>query len=499
MRIAIFLTLVIFSVLANIALANTEHYFSTIKNNPDSLYAFFLEMPKGGELHYHLTGGALPEVMLSLVPRGNYCLNTQNYTLKISKNTCHDTPLNTLQKNSALYDSILRAWSMKGFKPNHKESGHDHFFATFYKFSPIASRYAPELLADVMRRAARQHELYLEVMTLPDQGRSAHFNSLINKTSSLADKKKILLANTAFQNNIKKTVSESAQLLKKTQQLLNCDAPNPTAACHLTVKLQYIVLREQPLDSLFAQALNGFEAAKQSPDLVAVNLVQAEDGPISLHDYRRQMKIFNFLHQAYPNVHISLHAGELTPETLKSKSSRTRELRYHIHDALLTGHAERIGHGVDITYEDNASKLLDYMSKNKTPVEISLTSNRKILNVSGKAHPIHQYLKHNVPIVLSTDDEGILRTNLTHEYVNAVIQHNLDYATIKTINRNALTYSFLSGKSLWRDPDHHILVDQCEILHSVQCYNYIVHNEKATLQWALEIELLNFERKYQAK
>lgn len=41
-------------------------------------------MPKGGELHYHLAGGAYPEIMLDLASK-NYCLNT--LTSKVSKNS----------------------------------------------------------------------------------------------------------------------------------------------------------------------------------------------------------------------------------------------------------------------------------------------------------------------------------------------------------------------------------------------------------------------------
>jgi adenosine deaminase len=136
------------------------------------------------------------------------------------------------------------------------------------------------------------------------------------------------------------------------------------------------------------------------------------------------------------------------------------------------------------------------MAKASIPIEISLTSNRKILDVYGKNHPINHYLAHHVPIVLSTDDEGILRTNLTQEYVNAVIQHELDYATIKTINRNALTYSFLPGKSLWENPNQDLKVHECQDLNASSCLDFISHSKKARLQWKLEQQLIDFENKY---
>lgn len=492
MRLAIRLIILSLSFSAH---AEPTHYFSSIKHDPDALYSFFMDMPKGGELHYHLTGGASPEVMISLAPKGNYCMNAKTFVLHRSQKECHDISLKTLKKNSATYDKILRAWSMQDFQPK-KESGHDHFFAIFYKFTPIASNYAPELLADVIQRAARQHELYLEVMALPDHAHSASFSRFIKKYPHLADKQKILLSHPKFRDNIHDTVTESADLIQKARQLLGCQVAPALPACEVVVKLQYIILREQPLNRFFAQALNGFAAANQSTDLVGINIVQAEDGPISLRDYHKQMIILSYLHHLYPHVHIALHAGELTPETLGEHGQRHQELRYHIQDAILTGHAERIGHGVDIQHEDHSEDLLNHMAQASIPIEINLTSNQSILDIYGDNHPMKRYLAHRVPVVLSTDDEGILRTNLTHEYVKAVMQHRLDYPTIRTINRNALTYSFLPGKSLWANPGQNLKVNECQDLNAPSCLNFIAFSEKATLQWTLEKQLINFESKY---
>jgi len=53
-------------------------------------------------------------------------------------------------------------------------------------------------------------------------------------------------------------------------------------------------------------------------------------------------------------------------------------------------------------------------------VEINLTSNADILGISGKHHPFATYRSYGVPVALSTDDPGIERIDLTHEYVRAV-------------------------------------------------------------------------------
>ncbi len=469
--------------------ANVEGYFSNIKSDPNALYAFFKDMPKGGELHYHLAGGAYPETMLTLASQVDYCLNPANQSISKTPH-CEGIKSSSFTSTSERYNQIIRAWSMKDFLPG-PETAHDHFFATFYKFHPIVADFRPQLLTEIIKRASNQHELYLEIMILPDNGNSAKFSQLVSDSLSFSAKRQRLLSNTSFQKNINNTVTESSRILQQARHELGCDKFPKKAVCTLTVKFQYYVLREQPLENVFAQALNGFAAAEQSSDIVGVNLVQPEDGLIALRDYQEQMRIYKYLHETYPSVHIALHAGELAPTDVLPSA-----LNSHIHDAIFTGHAERIGHGVDIAHEDGAESLLKYMAKRPIPVEINLTSNQKILHISGIKHPLNYYLNHHVPVVLSTDDEGILRTDLTHEYVEAVIHHNLDYATIKTVNRNALTYSFLPGKSIWADPNQSIIVNECQSLNSLSCQYFIKENEKAKLQWQLETQLAAFESSY---
>jgi adenosine deaminase len=471
------------------AIADIDHYFETIKSDPHALYTFLKDMPKSGELHYHLAGGAYPETMLALAIQEDYCLNLKTHT--ISKATpCDGIKTVDLTNQRDLHPAIIQAWSMKNFIPG-QESSHDHFFASFLKFMPLVFDYRPQLLAEIMQRAAAQHELYLEIMILPDNAVSTSFGELANRFTGYAAKQRALLANQNFNANLNHTVTESSRILKQARQELGCNTQPMLPACAITLKFQYYILREQPLDNVFAQALNGFIASTQSKDLVGVNLVQAENGVISLRDYKQQMQIFNFLHTAYPKVNIALHAGELSPSLVKPS-----ELNFHIHDAIFTGHAKRIGHGVDIAHEQGAEALLKHMAHTPIPVEINLTSNRKILAISGKRHPLNYYLEHHVPVVLSTDDEGILRTNLTSEYVEAVINHHLDYRTVKTINRNALSYSFLPGKSLWIDQRKQIAVQECQNFTSKACLEFIKENEKARLQWQLESKLTAFEKKY---
>lgn len=485
----------IFSILAalycSLLQANVSDYFNQIKKDPNALYAFFKIMPKGGELHYHLAGGAYPETMLLLAAKADYCLDKSTFTISKDFTQCNGVKSKDIMSQPELYSKIVKDWSMKDFIPG-EESGEEHFFKGFIKYMPIVFDYRPKLLADIIQRAAQQKEQYLEIMDVPDNANSLSFGSLITHVQSYNNKKQLLLANKDFQTNINNTILESDRMRDQAYIKLGCKMNPETDACKVKVKFLYYVLREQPLDNVFAQTLNAFEAVSKSKNnLIGVNLVQPEDGIISLRDYHKQMEIFQYFHQIYPEVKISLHAGELAPDSVVPE-----ELGFHIHDAIFTGNAIRVGHGVDIGYENDPETTLKFMADRHLPVEINLTSNMKILNISGRNHPLNYYLSHHVPVVLSTDDEGVLRTDLTRQYVEAVLGHGLDYLRLKEINRNTLTYAFLPGNSIWSDASNGLLTKECQDINSKTCLEYIKKSEKATLQWNLEQKLKVFEDKF---
>ena len=92
------------------------------------------------------------------------------------------------------------------------------------------------------------------------------------------------------------------------------------------------------------------------------------------------------------------------------------------------------------------------MAAKRVMVEINLTSNDVILNIKGADHPLPMYRLYHVPVALSTDDEGVSRIDLTHEYVRAAMTYPLTYGDFKQMVRTALEHSFLAGDSLWEQP-----------------------------------------------
>lgn len=86
------------------------------------------------------------------------------------------------------------------------------------------------------------------------------------------------------------------------------------------------------------------------------------------------------------------------------------------------------------------------MKRNNIIVEINLVSNEFILGVKEDAHPFPLYRKAGVPVVISTDDPGILRTNLTQQYVLLALRYGVGYYEIKELIRNGIRYGFLPDK-----------------------------------------------------
>ena len=101
-------------------------------------------------------------------------------------------------------------------------------------------------------------------------------------------------------------------------------------------------------------------------------------------DYAEHMRMVGFMRALYPKVHVSLHAGELAPGLVPPEG-----LCCHVRLAVDTAHAERIGHGVDVMYEERPYDLLKDMADKGVLVEVNLTSNAAILGIERQEPPLH--------------------------------------------------------------------------------------------------------------
>src|SRR5437016_3554097 len=114
--------------------SHTEQYYESIKNNPQKLTEFLRNFPKGGDLHNHESGATLAENLLRYASKDNLCINPSTYTVFVNPKCENRNILNNAIQDPPFYDAVVDAWSMRHFHVG-VESGHDHFFKTFQKFS----------------------------------------------------------------------------------------------------------------------------------------------------------------------------------------------------------------------------------------------------------------------------------------------------------------------------------------------------------------------------
>ncbi len=488
-----------------IAEQRTARAFEAARRNPLELYAFLYRMPKGADLHNHLSGAVYAESWIRAGAEDHLCVKLATLSFVKPKApvgsggaepVCGpgEVPAANAFEDQHLYDALVDAFSMRGFVPSAGVTGHDHFFDTFEKFGGTSPRHLGEWLDEVAARAAAQNEQYLELMVTPSFSHTASLARELGWRDDLGELRRELLAH-GLDADVARDRAQLAQAEGERRVLEHCGRPDAAPACSVKIRFLYQVLRGFPKQQVFAQTLLGFELVSADPDVVGINFVMPEDGYIAMTDYALHMRIVGFLHGLYPAVHISLHAGELAPGLVPPEG-----LCCHIRLAVEVAHAERIGHGVDIMYENLPYQLLREMAAKHVMVEINLTSNDVILGVRGNDHPFPLYRRFGVPVALSTDDEGVSRINLTHEYVQAAESYGLSYADLKQMVRTSLEHSFLPGRSLWSAPDVFIRpVAPCagDVLGgnkpSPRCASFLAASEKARQQWELERRFREFE------
>jgi adenosine deaminase len=489
----------------------TTRAFEAARANPLELRAFLFYMPKGGDLHNHLAGAVYAESWIRAGAEDNLCVDlatlsffkTQAMTRSIPPQpVCGEgkTPAAQAFQDQHLYDSLINSFSMRSFVPSPGVSAHDHFFDTFGKFRGTDKRHTGEWLDEVALRAQWQNEQYLELMETPDFSHTAAIAQELGWNKDFAKFREELLAR-GLRDDVavaRAHLDQAEALRREREHCVSTEAGGAFPACQVQIRFIYQVLRGFPKEQVFAQTLLGFEAASADPRIVGINYVMPEDGYVSMNDFYIQMHALDYLHGVYPKIHITLHAGELAPGLVQFGG-----LCCHIRYSINLGHAERIGHGVDLMYESQPEELLKEMAKKHVMVEINLTSNDVILGIRGKDHPFPLYRKAGVPVALSTDDEGVSRIDITNEYVRAVETYGLSYADLKQMVRTSLEHSFLPGASLWREQDVFTHADSAcsggpmgAEKPSDSCAKFLKSSEKAAQQWELERRFSEFEARY---
>ncbi|WP_460972749.1 adenosine deaminase [Spirosoma migulaei] len=427
-------------------------YFEKIRNNHALLTAFFSQMPKGGDLHHHYNGSIYAETFIDYAIKNDLFINKK--TLKVSDKQLVDgdwVNFSTLKKEGTLPDykqKLFQKWSVKDY--NYVDYPSDKlFFETFSNFGLISRAEVDKGLLELKNRAKKENVSYIETIFVGVPC-ALSVNDLVGSVRILRDQQArqdttacLKLLDSLYTTIKGRGVRECGltfnnEVLKPLHTSLRIDDAK------FTMRYQSYVIRTiEPVD-LFKSMIAAFESAATSPLVVGVNIAAPEDNDVALNDYWLHMVMFNYCHAKYPNVKITLHAGELTLGLVKPE-----ELTWHINSAVYLAGANRIGHGVDIAYEANCYDLLRYMNQHKIAVEINLFSNEFILKVKEDKHPITLYNEFGVPIVICTDDAGILRTNLTDQFVLLAKRYKqISYADIKKFVFNSIDYSFIKEETV---------------------------------------------------
>jgi adenosine deaminase CECR1 len=388
---------------------------------PQDLYRVLYYMPKGGDLHNHLSGSNFSEWWYELAlleKKRGYHYYTKvriENCAQYGANSFGPAPYYLMFRNisahefNALGDCEKREYKrLEDLDETEKSGwfdsirldkpfeGRDEFFQTHWpRLNALTQNpwLQAEMLVRNMQAFGAEGVRYLEPQ--------------------------VAIGN--FEDADGSTVSpeQTAEILR--QRLRQPDA----IATGVTVRFQVAILRFAPSAEGYLRRV--YEFVDANNDLfVAVNFVGREDNDKGYP--LRFLQTLRELRHNYGGVKLSIHAGEVD------------EPNYHVRDTLLLG-ADRIGHGLNLI-TDSGTMLL--MRHGPYLIEINLISNLLLDYVDDYSqHPFPEYLRTGIPVALSTDDRGMWDSNLTDEFFVAVTEFDLSWDEVTTLSRNSLRHAFL--------------------------------------------------------
>jgi adenosine deaminase len=146
-----------------------------VRLEPPALRDFLKRMPKGADLHSHLSGAVYAETRIRDAIADGLCVNQGVCQVAACgagvelQSVCEEdqVPASELPKNQRLYNGLVDSFSMRGFVPSEGVTAHDHFFDAFTKFGGTDPRHTGEWADEVAARAASQNIQYLELIITP--------------------------------------------------------------------------------------------------------------------------------------------------------------------------------------------------------------------------------------------------------------------------------------------------------------------------------------------
>ena len=238
--------------------SKTARYFDSIHNDPNLLLAFLREMPKGADLHNHLTGSVYAESFIAWAAEAGDCIDPRSMELMPGPGPC-TAPLRTGSEafnDPGLYAKMIDAFSMRNWQYS-GQSGHDHFFDTFGKYWQATQGTGGKMLAETAARAASQHEVYQELMYPAGSHEIDALAKRVGWDDDLARLEQKLLA-----AGLPKILDGASAELRADEaerdKLLRCGTPTADLGCQVEQRFLYQVGRGRPKELVFAEILSGF-------------------------------------------------------------------------------------------------------------------------------------------------------------------------------------------------------------------------------------------------
>jgi len=420
----------------------TAAKFHALRDDHTATRAFLHRMPKGADLHVHLSGAVFAERLIVWAVQDDLCLRVSDLSIVACATGDGIVPIAQAIADQRTYDHVIDALSTRNFEPSRAApSGHDQFFDAFGKIGPVTASHFVDLTLDQLRQYEKDSVQYVELMaTFFSSDERRPLVEAIGHRSDPAEMLAILNIH-GLEDLVASRGKKVAELVEQIETRRNCRNNAAAPGCSVHYRFIAQVSRNNPAKDVFVQTALAAALSRAMPQVVAgLNFVSPEDNRVALRDYAEHMRMVGFLAGQF-GVQVALHAGELWGGLVPDD-----DLRFHIRQAVEIAKAQRIGHAVDLAFEDDMEGLLATMRRSGVAVEINLTSNDKILGVRGPDHPLPTYLAAGVPVVLSTDDAGISRIDLTNEYFRAARDYGLDYDALKAIARASLDHSFLQDE-----------------------------------------------------
>jgi adenosine deaminase/adenosine deaminase CECR1 len=439
-------------------LAATRHHYQQLLAGPTpnvaELTLFTNLMPKGADLHHHYSGAVYAETYLDWAAALKLCIyRATDPALGVEKFKVETQPqamseakkavcagIDQVRADNGFYRELLTRWSDKDYDNHvHDQPPPDkQFFDTFGYFGAVSDFNYNLALKHLKARALDENLGYMETMLRggPSLRNVADYSPLLDTLPADASAEQLdeaLIRAFTYLRNDPATQQAITDYIRRHEE-----AAQGVDDDRFRLRFLSYVSRNSAPSVVFSSLYTSFVAATRSPLIVGVNIVGPENGIVAMRDYSLHMQMFAFLKRQFPQVKLAMHAGELVLGMVPPEG-----LRSHIREAVMVAGAERIGHGVDIAHEEGALELLALMKQRPVAVEVNLTSNAFILGVKDEAHPVKLYARHGVPFVLSTDDPGVSRNNLSREYLLYATRYKPDYAELKRLSYDSVRYSFL--------------------------------------------------------